>query len=724
MTLPEKTEPSVLDYLKGKLFPGRNPEVTIPEPVPVIEEPSDVDIEKTEQNKTGKKEIRYIWAFLAILLFLLIGQKYLEPPTQSVLPALLFWGSALVIIFICWFQGKLVTDRYAYKDQEPQKIIIQPFPLVISIAAGLIAFLTFSHNTFTIENLIFWAISILFLFFAFLPAQNPKSIFASIRSRIKSFHFSGFQIYISPWFIACLSAFLLICFFRFYQLNKIPIEMFSDHAEKLLDVNDVLGGQFSIFFPRNTGREAFQMYLSAAIALIFKTGISFMTLKLGTAIMGVFTAVYMYFLGKETGNKWVGLFAFILCGIGYWPNVISRIGLRFTLYAAFTAPTLFYFIRGFRRKSWLDLVLAGIFTGIGLQGYSPFRVVPVLLIFGVIFYILHFHETDKRHFALIGLVITGVAALILFLPLFRYVLDQPESFAYRALTRAGTLERPLPGPAWQIFLTNLWKAMIMPFWNDGVIWVHSIPLRPALDVVTAALYLFGLIASLLRYVKQHDWRIPFLIFSVPFLMLPSIMSLAFPDENPCLNRTSGALVPIFLIAAFGLDTILENIKTQFHKTSGSIVACLIGGMLLFISILQNYNLVFVQFAENFKNNSLNTSQMGAVIRNFADVFGDPDSAYVVPYPYWVDTRLVGMNAGYATKDYATWPDKFSETTSNHKAKLFIVNPEDTAALESLRKLYPGSYERIYEGWTKDKNFILYFVPPVDNTPVILETPVP
>ena len=34
--------------------------------------------------------------------------------------------------------------------------------------------------------------------------------------------------------------------------------------EKLLDVNDVLHGQFSIFFPRNTGREAFQFYLIAA----------------------------------------------------------------------------------------------------------------------------------------------------------------------------------------------------------------------------------------------------------------------------------------------------------------------------------------------------------------------------------------------------------------------------------------------------------------------------
>ena len=127
--------------------------------------------------------------------------------------------------------------------------------------------------------------------------------------------------------------------------------MISDHAEKLLDVYDVLNGTFSIFFLRNTGREAFQMYLSAGVALIFGTGISFLTLKIGTAIMGLFTAVYMYFLGKEVGNRWVGLFAFLLCGIGYWPNVISRIGLRFTLYSAFTAPALYYFFKGLRRKT-------------------------------------------------------------------------------------------------------------------------------------------------------------------------------------------------------------------------------------------------------------------------------------------------------------------------------------------------------------------------------------
>ena len=45
-------------------------------------------------------------------------------------------------------------------------------------------------------------------------------------------------------------------------------------------------------------------------------------------------------------------------------------------------------------------------------------------------------------------------------------------------------------------------------------------------------------------------------------------------------------------------------------------------------------------------------QIGQVIRGFADSVGDADDAYVIPYPYWVDTRLVGINAGYPTTDYA------------------------------------------------------------------------
>ncbi|HEX7557307.1 MAG TPA: hypothetical protein VF338_11825, partial [Leptolinea sp.] len=220
---------------------------------------------------------------------------------------------------------------------------------------------------------------------------------------------------------------------------------------------------------------------------------------------------------------------------------------------------------------------------------------------------------------------------------------------------------------------------------------------------------------ILRYLQSRDWRIPFLIISVPFLLLPSVLSLAFPDENPCLNRTAGALVPVFLIAAFGLDSIIQNIKKQVYGFRGSFfayAACLI---LLLGSILQNYDLVFFQYDKNYINNALNTSQIGAVIRNFADVYGDPNSAYVVGYPYWVDTRLVGMNAGYPTKDFAIWPDKFNDTVANKRAKLFILNPEDVNSLNQLRQLFPDYYETVYQGWVPSKNFIGFLVPPSINS---------
>jgi hypothetical protein len=715
MMIPNNQEPSVLDYLKGKLFPHRNPKIEIPGTSSISSDistgikPPPAFKEKQRGNR------RFFWLLILIIVLAVIGQKLLEPPNRMVPVALVFYFCALFLIIWNWIRGRFSLDFYKSEETEIAAQPFRPYFLVISIGAGLIAFVLFTNNHFTSINVILWSIAAICLLITFSPSIHWKAIPSILNGIYKSILQNGFRIRFSPWSIILFLAFLLVFFFRFYRLNEVPMEMISDHAEKLLDINDVLNGNFSIFFPRNTGREGFQMYLSAAVTFIFGTGISFLTLKIGTAIMGLLTAVYMYFLGKETGNRWVGLFAFILCGIGYWPNVISRIGLRFTLYSAFTAPALYYFFKGLRRKRWSDLMLSGIFVGVGLHGYSPFRVVPILLIIGIILYLLHIRKSDNRKFAILGLVIVGFAALIIFLPLFRYIFDQPEMFNYRALTRAGSLERPLPGPVWQIFLNNLWQASIMFFYQNGTIWVHSIPLRPAFDVVSAALLVIGLIVSILRYIKTRDWRILFLIFSIPYLLLPSILSLAFPDENPCLNRTAGALVPAFLIAAFGLDALLQNIRKQDSGWRGLFAACSVGGLLLLTSVLHNYILVFDQYDKNYINNALNTSQIGSVIRDFANVYGDPNSAYVVGYPYWVDTRLVGMNAGYPTKDFAIWPDKFPETVTNKRAKLFILNTEDTHDLDLLRQLYPDYFETIYPGWVSTKNFIGLLVPPSINS---------
>ena len=201
--------------------------------------------------------------------------------------------------------------------------------------------------------------------------------------------------------------------------------MFSDHAEKLYDVMDVMDGKHSIFFVRNTGREAFQFYWTVLIIKLFGTGISFLSLKIGTAIAGLFILPFVYRLGKKVGNRWVGLISMFLCGSAYWLNVIGRVALRFAFYPMFAVPALYFLIRGLSEKRRKDLVYSGIFLGIGLQGYSAMRIVP--LIFVVIFLIYWFKlpKNSRLNALKAFLILTGFAILFC-LPLIRIALVSPE----------------------------------------------------------------------------------------------------------------------------------------------------------------------------------------------------------------------------------------------------------------------------------------------------------
>jgi hypothetical protein len=325
-------------------------------------------------------------------------------------------------------------------------------------------------------------------------------------------------------------------------------------------------------------------------------------------------------------------------------------------------------------------------------------------------YLLHRHSQVARRQALVGLVLLTLVSFLVFLPLLRYAQENPDMFGYRAFTRLGTVERPLPGPAGQIFLQNTWKAVTMFGWDDGEIWPVSVTHRPALDVVSAALFYLGAGLLLLRYLRRRHWLDLFLLLSVPLLMMPSILSLAFPSENPALNRAAGALVPVFLIVGLSLDGLMTAIQSGLGRVWGNRLAWSLALVLGVYACRQNYDLVFNQYQSVYAASSWNTSEMGAVIRDFAASVGSPDTAYVAAFPYWVDTRLVGINAGYPRTDYAIWPDHFQDTKADPRAKLFLVKPEDTAGLDSLRQLYPQGVSTTYVSKVQDHDFLLFFVP--------------
>ncbi len=111
---------------------------------------------------------------------------------------------------------------------------------------------------------------------------------------------------------------------------------------------------------------------------------------------------------------WRALFA----GIAYWPNVITRVALRFPLYPLFVAPTLFFLIRGLRRSNRNDFILAGLSLGIGLHGYTPFRIVPFVILVAVGLYLLHRQSQGLRKRTI---VVFGTAWIDHFDRLFAFV---------------------------------------------------------------------------------------------------------------------------------------------------------------------------------------------------------------------------------------------------------------------------------------------------------------
>lgn len=676
-------EPSVLDYLKSKLNPWSREKIDIPQAVVEDVPPTDAEPARPQDAASLVSGLlRLPWRSLLALGLALTGQALLEPPVPQPIPAVAFYFAALVFFAWAIWQSEWVFPELREEFPALDPGTFRRGVLLVALVMGLLAFWFFGGNLFTPFNFSLWLLAVGLLVYGLWVQKVP---WYERWEQVKAFFVrDSWSVKITYWSILLVLIFGLAIFYRFSRLDTIPAEPFSDHAEKLLDVYDVTQGETHIFFPRNTGREFFQMYLTVAVASLFGTGLSFLSLKLGTALAGFFTLPYVYLLGKELFNKRVALFALAFTALAYWPNVISRVGLRFPLYPLFAAPVLFYLLRGLRTQNRNDFILSGLFLGMGLHGYSPFRFVPIIVVIAVLMYLLHIHSNEIRKQTLVLSSVLVLVSLFVFLPLLRYTVEHPDEVTYRAMTRLADAESPLPGAPLPIFLDNLKNAMLMFNWDNGNIWVHSVMDRPALDVVAAVLFVFGFVMLLARYFRQRDWRDLFLLLSLPLLMMPSIMSLAFPVENPSLNRTGGAYISVFIIVAFALDGLFQGLqRLGWRKGAMALVT-----FLLAWSAMLNYDLVFNKYAYQFRYSAWNTSDIARVTKSFMDAGNPMENAWVVPYPYWVDTRLVGVWLGNPLRDPVMWPENVPDTVAVPGNKLFFVKDNDLDSINILRQVYP------------------------------------
>jgi len=664
------------------------------------------------------------WRAVIAFMLALGAQGLMEPPNRQGVIALVIYLAAFGVALWSYRSQEWYLPTLPPAWQAADPLTLRMVPLVLAVILGAIAFVDLGGGLFTVRNTSLWLLSVALLV-ASLWVKSPRVL--KVQNDIqpgsdqvhiqKQWVWNGLVIGFTDdgvfqkkvlWNGLVILVLAVSVFYRLYKLDVVPIEPFSDHAEKILDVYEITEGQTRIFFERNTGREAFQMYWTLLIVKLFGTGFSFFSLKLGTVLLGILTLPFVYLLGREYGNERVALFALFLFGVASWPNIISRIGLRFPLYPLFLAPTLLFLTRGLRTHNRNDFILAGIFLGVGLHGYSPFRMVPLFVIAAFLIYLLHARTKENRQQALFWLLVVVLVSLFIFLPLMRYWLEHPANFGYRAFSRLGDTERQLSGPVWQIFLSNLYKGLLLFNWDDGEIWVHSVTHRPALDLVTAVLFLFGVVFLLVRYIRQREWRDLLLLSSIPILIMPSVLSLAYPGENPALNRAGGASVTAILVGALALDGLVSSFGSEAKRRfiAYGLTLALFGW-----AAYANYDIVFHQFTDAYTHAVWNTAEMGKVISEFRDKYGETDTVWIVPYPFWVDTRLPGVWAGIPNRDFALFPERLSESLNYPAPKMFLYWNKDTETEKILRELYPNGELSRYTSAFEGKDFFIYMVEP-------------
>ena len=255
----------------------------------------------------------------------------------------------------------------------------------------------------------------------------------------------------------------------------------------------------------------------------------------------------MYLLGAELGGSAFGLFAAALCAWSKWSVFGARRGLTFAWAVFPAALALWAILRYMRRGDRASALWAGFWVGFGQFGYNAFKIVPALVPIAVALLLFDPRWKGRRWRLIGGGALMTATSLLVFLPLLHYMAQNPQGFWYRALTRAGTRERPLPGPAPVVFATNL-KNMAAAFhWRGDNAWVNSVSLEPFLDPVTGALFLAGLFIAFVCALRGgRRWAL--ILISLFVLTLASTLSLAFPVENPAINRAAVALPSVLVLS--------------------------------------------------------------------------------------------------------------------------------------------------------------------------------
>ncbi len=609
--------------------------------------------------------------------------------------------------------------------------------LMVALAGlcSLVVWINTSGNRIEPPIILLWLANAALWGFVFAPLRWNVFDWASGRiDAIRRFHWRDHRSTI----IAFALIMMLGAAFRFNMLDAYPPQMYSDLVEKIQDAYKIYHfGDYRIFFDNIGGREPLHFYLLSILASQPGMEFNHFALKLMSALESMITLPIIFWLGVEVAGKrrrmiglLLGLLAAGLVAASFWHAAIGRQGMRISLAPLFSALTAVYLARALRGNQRSDYVKAGIALGFGLLGYQAVRMLPLAAVGGVLFAVALAGRTMRIRLSyLLNLAVLAFVAFMVFLPLFHYWTEEPESYMRRANTRifgdlptadedrVSFLIESVP-----VLLNNIRKtALVFHFYGDSS-WVSGLGNKPAMDPVTAGFMVLGFGAWLALIVKTRD---PTIVFAPIYLfatLLPTALAISYPIEVPSFIRASGAIPPSYLIAALPVAVFCLRLCKTISGRLGHALAALFAAAVLLAANHYNASLYFGEFTDNYLRSSHPQAQAGRLLKGFAESDGAFGNAFILASPHWWDIRAIGIEADVmfwdSGGDVATVPKLLSRGLRRdgqfrldpERDLLFFYARDNGDALPLLSEWFPAGRQMEIKAQPAHKSFYIFRAP--------------
>ncbi len=389
--------------------------------------------------------------------------------------------------------------------------------------------------------------------------------------------------------ITCLAGAL-----RLYQLGVVPPGFQFDEAFNAIDARGVLAGNRPLFLPANAGREVVYTYFQAGLIRLF--GLNVWTLRLASAIFGILAVPLTYVLLRvllRRDSRRIALFTSLTLAISLWHVHFSHYGIRVIMMPVIFSLAFGAFWLGHHtaapRHRIAAYAVSGLLIGLSVWTHPTGRLAPLVPILYTLW--RYWREPDARASwqrlrldnPLAGLLLSGIIAFLVFLPLGIEFYRHPEFFVGHASEVSIFAERVSGDAPYSALVANVLHVLGMFSVAGDWEWTHNLAGRPVFDLLMAAAFFLGAGIWALRLsrttrarsnadqdVTEPDADALFLLLAWALVMLlPSVLSEAAPNYS----RTLPSLPALFVAAGLGLAWISHLQRP--HRLAGIAVSALI-----------------------------------------------------------------------------------------------------------------------------------------------------